>query len=80
MIQLISKSAEEARDRSSKRVTAAHLKQAVVKDQVFDFLDDIISKVQDPTAKKEENGSEGDGKRKKSGRGARKKKSESDDF
>jgi Dr1-associated corepressor len=79
MIQLVTKSADEARDRSSKRVTAAHLKNAVMKDQMFDFLEEIISKVQDPTAKKDENGDEGDGKKKKGG-GVRRKKTDSDDF
>lgn len=52
MITLVTKAAAEAKDRSSKRVTAAHLKQAVVKDQTFDFLQEIIEKVPDPTEKK----------------------------
>jgi Dr1-associated corepressor len=52
MINLVSKAAAEAKDRSSKRVTAAHLKQAVIKDQTFDFLQEIIEKVPDPTEKK----------------------------
>ena len=52
MIALVTKAAAEAKDRSSKRVTAAHLKQAVIKDQTFDFLQEIIEKVPDPTEKK----------------------------
>jgi Dr1-associated corepressor len=51
MISLVTKAAAEARDRSSKRVTAAHLKQAVVKNQTLDFLQEIIEKVPDPTEK-----------------------------
>jgi Dr1-associated corepressor len=78
MIQLVTKAAEEARARSSKRVTAVHLKHAVMNDQVFDFLEEILSKIQDPTAgKKDENGDDGDVKKKK---GTRKKKSDNDDF
>lgn len=52
MITMVTKAATEARDRSSKRVTAAHLKQAIIKDQTFDFLQEIIEKVADPTEKK----------------------------
>ena len=52
MITLVTKAANEAKDRGSKRVTAAHLKQAVAKDQTFDFLQEIIEKVPDPTEKK----------------------------
>ena len=52
MITVVTKAAAEAKDRSSKRVTAAHLKQAVIKDPTFDFLQEIIEKVPDPTEKK----------------------------
>lgn len=52
MITLVTKAAAEAKDRSSKRVTAAHLKQVVLKDQTFDFLQEIMGKVPDPTDKK----------------------------
>ena len=45
MISLVLKAAKEARDRNSKRITAVHLKQAVAKDEVLDFLADIIAKV-----------------------------------
>ncbi len=88
MIALVTKAAAEAKDRSSKRVTAAHLKQAVIKDQTFDFLQEIIEKVPDPTEKKGGNsgraGSEdiddmggGPAKRKRAARG--KKKADSDE-
>lgn len=50
MINLVSKAADQAKDRSSKRITAAHLKEAVLKDDVLDFLADIMSKVPDQSA------------------------------
>ncbi|KAH8690257.1 histone-fold-containing protein [Talaromyces proteolyticus] len=80
MISLVTKAAQEARDRNSKRVTAAHLKQAVSKDEVLDFLADICSKVPDHSSKKnDEDGSDhNEGKRKSGGR--RKKDLDSDDF
>ncbi|PSR78732.1 histone-fold-containing protein, partial [Coniella lustricola] len=45
MIQLVSMSAEVARDKNSKRVTPAMLKQVVENDDQWDFLRDIVSKV-----------------------------------
>lgn len=82
MIQLVTKAAQEARDRNSKRVTAAHLKQAVAKDEVLDFLAEICSKVPDqPARKNEEDGSDhNEGGKRKSGGGRRKKDVDSDDF
>ena len=84
MITLVTKAAAEAKDRSSKRITAAHLKQAVVNDQTFDFLQDIIEKVADPTEKKGggasedvDDGAAGAPKRKRAARG--KKKADSDE-
>ncbi|KAI5278639.1 DR1-associated protein 1 (negative cofactor 2 alpha) [Ascosphaera aggregata] len=47
MITLVSKAASEARLRNSKRVTSSHLKAAIKRDDVLDFLADIISKVPD---------------------------------
>jgi Dr1-associated corepressor len=84
MIALVTKAAAEAKDRSSKRVTAAHLKQAVIKDQTFDFLQEIIEKVPDPTEKKggraaSEDVDEGGGAPAKKKRAPRKKKAESDE-
>ena len=75
MISVITKSASEAKAVSAKRVTAAHLKQAVAKDEQFDFLQDIIQKVPDaPPPKKDDDSEEhGDGKRKRVG-GTRKRK------
>lgn len=81
MISLVTKAAQEARDRSSKRVTAAHLKEAIGKDEVLDFLADIISKVPDHAAggKKDDDGSDhNDGRRRKGG--GRRKKEDHDDF
>ena len=52
MITLVTKAATEASNRQSKRVTAAHLKQAVLADENLDFLQEIVSKVPDPTEKK----------------------------
>lgn len=75
MISLVTKAANEAKDRSSKRVTAAHLKGAIAKDEVLDFLADIISKVPDqpPAGRKDEEGSDGNEGRKRKGGGRRKK-------
>ncbi|KAG5289019.1 DNA polymerase epsilon subunit Dpb3 [Histoplasma ohiense] len=81
MISLVTKAAKEARHRSSKRVTAAHLKEAISKDEVLDFLADIISKVPDHSSggKKDDDGSDqNDGRRKKAG--GRRKKENQDDF
>ncbi len=75
MISVVTKAANEAKSKSSKRVTAAHLKAAVQKDEQLDFLAEIISKVPDapaPKAAKEEVDSEEGGvdvgKKKKGGR------------
>lgn len=84
MINLVTKAATEAKERGSKKVTAAHLKQAVGRDEKYDFLSDIVEKVPDPTsgghAAKEGSPDSGDGGPPKKKRpNARKKKSESDD-
>lgn len=79
MISVVMKSAAEAKSRGSKRVTAAHLKQAVEKDEQLDFLAEIISKVPDapaPSKKEEDSEEAGEGKKK---RGGRRKRKESDD-
>ena len=47
MISLIQDSASEAKDASSKKVSTLHLKQAVLKNDKFDFLADIVGKVPD---------------------------------
>jgi hypothetical protein len=80
MISLVCKAAEEAKDRGSKRVTAVHLKQAIVEDDQFDFLQEKVSKVPDAPApvEREEDGDEG-GDRKRKKRVARKKATDSDE-
>jgi len=60
MISLCAKASEQARARNSKRITATHLKQAVMTDEQFDFLEEIMAKVPDvplPT----ENSNQGNG-------------------
>ncbi|MDI1489021.1 MAG: hypothetical protein OHK93_008298 [Ramalina farinacea] len=57
IISLTLKASSVARDKSSRRVTASHLKQAVQGDEQLDFLEQIVSKVPDaPTASKVEKG------------------------
>lgn len=52
MIRLITASADVARSRNSKRVQTAHMKQAVMADDQFDNLREIVGKVPDAPAKK----------------------------
>jgi len=83
MISLVTKAAAEAKARSSKRVTAVHLKQAVVKDEQFDFLSDIVSKIADapaPAEKQEGDPMDVDGKKRKGGGRKKKRASDDDDF
>ncbi|KAH0603471.1 uncharacterized protein H6S33_007793 [Morchella sextelata] len=47
MIALCEKASAQARQRNSKRITAGHLKQAVLHEEQFDFLAEIIAKVPD---------------------------------
>lgn len=80
MISLVTKAAAEAKARNSKRVAAVHLKQAITKDEQFDFLNEIVAKVADaPEAKSEGDSMDVDGKKKKAS-GRRKKKTDDDDF
>ncbi|KAE9367941.1 histone-fold-containing protein [Stipitochalara longipes BDJ] len=84
MIALVSGAAERAKERGGKKVTAQHLKQVVEgnPDQ-FDFLNDIVGRVNEVTEgaggegrKRKEKGnssSEEDEKKSKKGRGRRKK-------
>lgn len=46
MIQLVSKSADIAKDKGSKRVTASMLKTVVESDEQWDFLREIVSRVE----------------------------------
>lgn len=51
MIDLVTSAATEAKTRSSKRVTAAHLKQAVMTNEKYrDWLGETVSKVPDAAA------------------------------
>ncbi|KAH7117805.1 DNA polymerase-like protein epsilon subunit C [Dendryphion nanum] len=82
MISLVTKAAAEAKARNSKRVGTVHLKQAIVKDEQFDFLSEIVSKVADAPVASEKHEGEAmdvDGKKRKTA-GRRKKKTDDDDF
>jgi hypothetical protein len=46
MIELVTRSAEVAREKSSKRVSAQMLKQVVESDDQWDFLRDIVGRVE----------------------------------
>ncbi|KAJ4419342.1 hypothetical protein N0V82_005030 [Gnomoniopsis sp. IMI 355080] len=72
MIQLVSASAEVAREKNSKRVTPAMLKTVVEADEQWDFLRDIVRKVEPD---KEGGGGGGGGK----GKSVAKAESEGDD-
>lgn len=75
MISLALRSADIARSRGSKRVTAAHLKAVVQRDDQFDFLRDTVAKVPDaPTAAAGKSGAAAG-----AGRGAGEVKSEESD-
>jgi hypothetical protein len=50
MIQLVTRSALLARSQSSKRVTATHLKTALMNDGQFDFLTEICENAPDEGA------------------------------
>lgn len=86
MISLVSKAAEEARLKSSKRITAEHLKRAVAKEEEYDFLQEIISKVPDAPAtnEKTDNATDREGSRRTrngggGGGGGRRRKKNGDD-
>ncbi|KAI1744014.1 hypothetical protein F4680DRAFT_327143 [Xylaria scruposa] len=84
MVQLVHRSAEVAKEKNSKRITAPMLKQAIDSTNEWDFLRDIVAKVTE-----EKEGAKGSGRTKaesesdddidagevkKKGRGGRKKK------
>lgn len=77
MVQLVQKSADVAKDKGSKRVTAAMLKQVVETDDQWDFLRDIVSRVEndkETKAKpKQESDSDEEAGEKKKPRSRRKK-------
>jgi len=79
MISLVTKAAAEAKSRNSKRVNTLHLKQAVVHNEQFDFLNEIVSKVADAPEKSEDTMEEGGGGKKKKAASRKKKKADDDD-
>ncbi|KAG9960120.1 histone-fold-containing protein, partial [Aureobasidium melanogenum] len=93
MIRLISASAGVAKQRGSKRVLSQHMKSAVMQDEQFDNLRDIVGRVPDAPAKgangedsedDESAPKKGAGRGRKAGAGAGggrgKKRRDSDDF
>ncbi len=86
MVSLVTKAAAEARTGSSKRVTANHLKQAIAKEEEYDFLHDIISKVPDaptPNDKHDDGGGgggDGEEPKRRRGAGAKGKRKASEDW
>ncbi|KAH8169762.1 histone-like transcription factor (CBF/NF-Y) and archaeal histone domain-containing protein [Sarocladium implicatum] len=77
MVQLVLTSADVAREKGSKRVTAQMLKQVVETDEQWDFLRDIVGKVEnnEKAGKAAKNESESEEEEpKKKGKGGRKKK------
>jgi hypothetical protein len=82
MISLVQKSADEARARNSKRVLGPHLKAAIMSDERFDFLHDIVSKTADapaPAAAQDAGlGDDDDAPQPKARRGGRRKKVDPD--
>ncbi|KAI9675442.1 MAG: DR1-associated protein 1 (negative cofactor 2 alpha) [Caeruleum heppii] len=80
MIDLVSRAAEEGKAKSSKRITATHLKRAVEKETQFDFLWEITSKVQDAPAPSEHADDSNEGADSKKRKGPpRKRRKGSDD-
>ncbi|KAL7626225.1 hypothetical protein AAE478_002995 [Parahypoxylon ruwenzoriense] len=84
MVQLVRKSADVAREKNSKRITAQMLKQAIDSTNEWDFLRDIVAKVGEDKeggrsstkgrAETESDEEAEGGEVKKKGRGGRKKK------
>jgi hypothetical protein len=86
MIALVTKGATEAKTNGSKRVTAQHLKTALMNDGQFDFLNEICENIPDEGAKKgrakseaKSEDSDEDIKPKSKGKGGKKRKAGSDD-
>lgn len=74
MIQMVTKGAEVAKDKGSKRVTAPMLKQVVETDDQWDFLREIVGRVENEkegskSKAKAESDSDEDPEPKKKGRG-----------
>ena len=79
MVNLVTNAAAEAKEKSSKRVNCTHLKQAVLKDNQFDFLWDIVSKVSDMPAQGEKSEDAEESKDGRKRRGGRRKRKDPDD-
>jgi len=87
MIALVAKGASEAKLHNSKRVTAQHLKAALMKDSQFDFLNEICEHVPEDgkkgraksEAKSEESSEEGAPKKKGKAGGKKRKAAAGDD-
>jgi hypothetical protein len=62
MKALITEAAREAKARGQKRVSPCHLKQAVLANEQFDFLSEIVDKVPDapPTSQRKARSTEPD--------------------
>lgn len=52
IISLVMKGAEEAKKQGTKKITATHLKKALLEDPQYDFLNDICETTADECAKK----------------------------
>lgn len=81
MVNLVTKSADVAKEKNSKRVSAQMLKQVVESDEQWDFLRDIVGKVENEEkagksgkVKAESESEEELAEPKRKGRGGRKKK------
>ncbi|KAG6015136.1 hypothetical protein E4U41_004696 [Claviceps citrina] len=79
MIQMVSRSAEIAKEKGSKRVTASMLKQVVETDDQWDFLREIVSRVENEkenvkSKSKAESDSDDDSETKKRSRGSGRRK------
>lgn len=60
IISLVTKGAAEARSKNSKKVTASHLKSALMKEPQMDFLTEICEKVSDESKSKSKGRSRSD--------------------
>lgn len=84
MIKLISASAQQARGNNAvgkgpRRVLAQHMKKAILADNTYDFLAEIVAKVPDaPSKAKKEAGSDSEDAKPK--RRGKKRKDSGDDF
>jgi hypothetical protein len=64
MIALVTGAAEKATQTGSTKATAAHLAQVIKGDEQYDFLDDIVGRVEKRKEKEEERGKKGKGRSK----------------